>query len=179
MAVFEHVGGVPQRLIIDNATGAGRRIGELVRLTQLFKRFQAHFGFEVTFCNPASGHEKGNVENKVGYVRRNYFAPIPLAASLPEWNSELLKLCNRDNDREHYKKGVPICDLFEADRQAMLWLPRLPFEACRYEHVKTNSYGKFTLDGRRTYSSSPCMQNAKSSYASAPISLSRWMPTAQ
>lgn len=155
MDIFQHTGGVPRRLIIDNATGAGRRIGELVRLTQLFKRFQAHFGFEVTFCNPESGHEKGNVENKVGYVRRNYFVPIPSAASLQEWNAELLELCDLDNAREHYKKETPICDLFKADRRAMLALPRLPFEACRYEHVKTNGYGKFVLDGRHTYSSSP------------------------
>jgi hypothetical protein len=34
-------------------------------------------------------------------------------------------------------------------------VPRQPFEACRYEHVKTNGYGKFVLDGRHSYSSSP------------------------
>lgn len=104
MDIFQHIGGVPRRLVIDNATGAGRRIGELVRLTQLFKRFQAHFGFEITFCNPESGHEKGNVENKVGYVRRNYFVPIPSTASLQAWNIELLEVCDLDNAREHYKK---------------------------------------------------------------------------
>jgi hypothetical protein len=155
MDIFRHIQGVPRRIIMDNATGAGRRIGEVVRLTQLFKRFQAHFGFEITFCNPASGHEKGNVENKVGYVRRNYFVPLPSAASLPEWNLELLQLCDFDNVREHYKKETPICELFESDRKAMLPLPRHPFESCRYEHVKTNGYGKFVLDGRHTYSSSP------------------------
>ncbi|MBW5445887.1 IS21 family transposase [Cohnella sp. CFH 77786] len=155
MDIFHHVGGVPKRLVLDNATGAGRRIGETVRLTQLFQRFQSHFGFEVTFCNPASGHEKGNVENKVGYVRRNYFVPLPSAPSLLEWNTDLLRMCDLDNLREHYKKDVPICELFEADRQALLPLPRLPFEACRYEHVKTNGYGKFVLDGKHTYSSSP------------------------
>ncbi|WP_207671354.1 IS21 family transposase [Paenibacillus cymbidii] len=155
MDVFQHVGGVPKRLVLDNATGAGRRIGETVRLTQLFQRFQAHFGFAVTFCNPASGHEKGNVENKVGYVRRNYFVPLPSAPSLVEWNTDLLTMCDLDNLREHYKKETPICELFEADRQAMLPLPRLPFEACRYVHLKTNGYGKFVLDGKHTYTSSP------------------------
>lgn len=35
--------------VIDNATAAGRRMGDVVRLTQLFKRFQSHFGFELTF----------------------------------------------------------------------------------------------------------------------------------
>lgn len=59
MDVFEHIGGVPKRLVIDNANGAGRRVGDVDRLTQLFQRFQSHFGFKVTFCNPASGHEKG------------------------------------------------------------------------------------------------------------------------
>jgi transposase len=112
MDIFEHVQGVPIRLVLDNATGAGRRLGEVVRLTQLFKRFQAHFGFELTFCNPQSGHEKGNVENKVGYVRRNYFVPMPSTASLAAWNTELLTLCDLDNAREHYKKERPMCDLF-------------------------------------------------------------------
>lgn len=37
----------------------------------------------------------------------------------------------------------------------MLPLPRAEFEACRYENVKTNGYGKFVLDGKHTYSSSP------------------------
>lgn len=155
MDVFRHIGGVPWRLVLDNATGAGRRIGETVRLTQLFQRFQSHFAFELTFCNPASGHEKGNVENKVGYVRRNYFVPLPSAPSLPEWNTELLQMCDLDNLREHYKKDTPICDLFQADQAALLPLPRLPFEACRYVEVKTNGYGKFVLEGKHTYSSSP------------------------
>lgn len=153
--IFTHIGGVPRRIVLDNATGAGRRIGEVVRLTQLFMRFQSHFGFEVTFCNPASGHEKGNVENKVGYARRNYFVPIPSVVSLQEWNRELFDLCDLDNAREHYKKSIPVCELFKADQSAMLELPRLPFESCRYERVRTNKYGKFCLDGCHTYSSSP------------------------
>lgn len=33
--IFEYIGGVPTRLIFDNATGVGRRIGEQVRLTEL------------------------------------------------------------------------------------------------------------------------------------------------
>jgi len=153
--IFAHIGGVPRRIVLDNATGAGRRIGEVVRMTQLFMRFQSHFGFDVTFCNPDSGHEKGNVENKVGYARRNYFVPMPSAASMQEWNQELFELCELDNAREHYKKEVPICELFQADKSAMLQLPRLPFEPCRYERVRTNKYGKFCLDGCHTYSSSP------------------------
>jgi transposase len=153
--IFNHIGGLPQRIVIDNATGAGRRIGEIVRMTQLFMRFQAHYGFDVTFCNPASGHEKGNVENKVGYARRNYFVPLPTVPSLQNWNQELFELCELDNAREHYKKGTTICELFLEDRKVLSPLPRLPFEACRYERLKTNRCGKFCLDGCHYYSSSP------------------------
>ena len=155
MDIFKYIRGVPRRLVLDNATGAGRRMGDVIRLTQLFKRFQAHFGFELTFCNPASGHEKGNVENKVGFVRRNFFVPMPSVASMADWNQELIELCDLDNAREHYKKGTPICDLFKEDQLYLLNLPHYPFEACRYETVKTNGYGKFSIDGCHNYSSSP------------------------
>ena len=37
-----------------------------------------HYRFQADFCNPASGNEKGNVENKVGYSRRNAFVPVPV-----------------------------------------------------------------------------------------------------
>ncbi|MDU1289744.1 MAG: hypothetical protein E6955_09710, partial [Bifidobacterium longum] len=33
-----------------------------------FQAFQAHYGFDCSFCNPYSGHEKGAVESKVGMV---------------------------------------------------------------------------------------------------------------
>lgn len=81
--------------------------------------------------------------------------PVPSVPSLTKWNAELFELCDLDNLREHYKKDIPMMELFEADKQALLPLPRLAFEACRYEHVKTNGYGKFALNGKHTYSSSP------------------------
>ena len=43
----------------DNATGIGRRMGDLIRYAELFERFKAHYGFEATFCNPHAGQEKG------------------------------------------------------------------------------------------------------------------------
>ena len=58
--IFHHLGGAPRRLVFDNASGVGRRLGDTVRMTELFTRCQAHYGFETTFCNPYAGHEKGN-----------------------------------------------------------------------------------------------------------------------
>lgn len=153
--VFHRIGGVPRRIVFDNATGVGRRIGEQVRMAEFFLRFKAHYGFQVTFCNPEAGHEKGNVENKVGYFRRNLFVPIPTVVDICLFNQGLLERCEEDWKREHYKKGATIEGLFSDDRRALLYLPTAPFAVCRYVRAKTDGYGKFLIDGKHFYSSSP------------------------
>ena len=85
-----------------------------VVLTDGFTRFMLHYRFQADFCNPASGNEKGNVENKVGYSRRNAFVvPVPVITSFEEFNEQLLEWCEKDADRLHYKHKVPIRDLWE------------------------------------------------------------------
>ena len=60
----------------------------------------------------------------------------------------------------HYRKEAPIGELFETDRQALLPLPAVAFEVCRYESVRTDGYGKFSLErGRHSYSSAPRYAN--------------------
>jgi len=155
--IFHHVGGVPSRLIFDNASGVGRRIGEKVRMTDLFLRFKCHYGFDVTFCNPYSGHEKGNVENKVGYIRRNFFVPKPEIEGIDNFNEVLLVRCENDMNREHYKKLRKISDLFEDEKKTLSPLPVKPFSAVRFESVRADGYGKICLGGKHWYSSNPDM----------------------
>ena len=60
--------------------------------------------------NPESGWEKENVENKVGYLRRNELVPVPRFNDLAEENRHLLERCESDtqeravfqNIHEHY-----------------------------------------------------------------------------
>ena len=59
--IFEYIGGVPIVIVFDNAAGVGRKIGEVIQESTLFQKMRAHYGFSVRFCNPNSGHEKGNV----------------------------------------------------------------------------------------------------------------------
>ncbi len=153
--IFHRLGGVPLRIVFDNASGVGRRVGEKVTLSQLFLRFKCHYGFSVSFCNPASGNEKGNVENKVGYIRRNFFVPIPDVGELAGWNGQLLSRCEKDFDRPHYKKPGTIGELFAADRKALAPLPAKPFNVERFEKVHTDGYGKFCLEGRHWYATAP------------------------
>lgn len=77
--IFNHIGGVPTKLWFDNMSTVVvsiKKDGER-EVTDSFYRFKQHYGFSATFCNPNSGNEKGNVECKVGYHRRNLLVPIP------------------------------------------------------------------------------------------------------
>ena len=153
--IFHHLGGVPLRIVFDNASGVGRRVGEKVTMVELFLRFKCHYGFSVSFCNPTSGNEKGNVENKVGYVRRNFLVPMPEVDNLVDWNDKLFARCEVDFSRDHYKKNGTIAELFAKDRAALAALPEKPFNVERFEKVVTDGYGKFCADGKHWYATSP------------------------
>lgn len=152
--IFAYIGGVPRVLVFDNATGVGRRVGNEIREAQLFQQMRAHYGFLVRFCNPNAGHEKGNVENKVGTVRRNRFVPIPAYDSVEDYNRSLLREF-ADGETLHYKKNRPVAELFEEDRRALKPLPAYPFNVCRFLYVTADSYGKVRLDAHHFYSTCP------------------------
>jgi len=153
--IFEYIGGVPWAVVFDNATGIGRRIGSVIHESVLFRRMRAHYGFTARFCNPYSGHEKGHVENKIGYTRRNLFVPEPVFDDIRTFNRELLDRHREKAEEVHYKKLIPIKQLFETDKESLLPLPTAIFDVCRYEYLKTDGYGKIHLDGCHYYSTCP------------------------
>ena len=146
--VFEHIGGVPPRLKFDNLSAAVVKVleGGERELTEGFLRFKLHYRFQADFCNPAAGNEKGNVENKVGYSRRNAFVPVPTITSMEEFNEQLWAWCEKDAQRLHYKYKVPIQELWEGDKESLLALPEHPYPIFRYEAVTVNKCGLATID---------------------------------
>jgi len=164
IAIFEHMGGAPPRIWFDNTRTIVSKVmkGGGRALTADFLRFQEHYRFEAIFCNLDAGHEKGNVENKVGYHRRNLLVPVPRFASLAEYNKGLLDRCDRDADREHYRKEGTIAELYTTDQAALLALPLVSLDVGKYVTVKTNGYGRFYLEnGLHEYSTSPQYANSR------------------
>ena len=160
VAIFEHIGGVPTEIWFDNTRtivteiikGGGRNV------TERFQRFCEHYRIKPVFMNPESGWEKGNVENKVGYLRRNELVPVPRFDDLVKENKHLLDRCEIDMQREHYDDDDDrfISKLFEEDKARLLPLPSVPFDTALYTTATTDKYGKFTLDaGKHRYSASP------------------------
>ena len=156
--IFEYMDGVPIRLRFDNMTTAVAQVlkGTERILTDGFTRFMLHYRFQADFCNPASGNEKGNVENKVGYSRRNAFVPVPTITSFEEFNAWLLDWCEKDAKRDHYKFKVPIQELWEEERPCLLKLPEYPFSVFRYEALSVNKNGFAVIDTNR-YGLSPAL----------------------
>lgn len=149
--IFDHIGGVPHRIVFDNATGAGRRIGGKVTEAELFHRMKTHYGFSATYANPYSGHEKGNVERKVFWARQHLFTPMPHVDDIEVFNSALLAECDAAGSGGHYEKDATWSELFECDRAALIGPPAKPFSCVRISSASCDLRGDAALDGGHRY----------------------------
>jgi len=140
--IFEATDGVPKRLLFDNLSAAVVKIEKDGQrsLTDQFSHFRAHYGFIAAFCNPAKGNEKGHVENKVGYTRRNFFVPVSQIQDYQTFNADLIMLCFKDMNRPHHNKEVMISKLFEEYKMGLLDLAKTSFKVFRRKVCKTDKY---------------------------------------
>jgi len=148
--IFAHIGGTPAGCRLDNMSTAVITVGKGTEriLTDGFTRFMLHYRFEASFCNPAKGNEKGNVENKVGYSRRNMFVPVPTITDFDQYNAELLSRCDSDMDREHYRHKRSIRELWEEEQSHLLTLPETDYEVFRYSSSRVSPTGFACVDFR-------------------------------
>lgn len=159
--MFEIIKRVPREIRIDNMSSAISKIirdddpiegcyqnnDQVRRLTLGFSRLMCHYQFQVQFCNPASGNEKGSVENAVGWFRRNFFVPaIRFDGDYEKLNSELLLFCLEQNNKAHYQIDNTINRLFEEDLAVMYELPDIRFNATTWIKAVVNKYGRVTVE---------------------------------
>ena len=156
--IFNHIGGACTLARFDNMSTAVVEIlkgGERI-LCDGFIRFKLHYRFNAVFCNPAKGNEKGNVENKVGYVRRNMLVPVPTITDFEDFNRKLLSCCAENLERIHYRHGKLLRELWEEETEQLLKLPEYEYQVFRYESVTVNKNGFILIDTVR-YGLSPEM----------------------
>lgn len=143
VAAFEFLGGVPQTLIYDNPKTAVTRIlsGPERELHQVFSSLRAHYLFDSIFCRPGEAHEKGSVENLVGWVRRNALVPIRDFTSFAHLNEHLLAWCKKQCDRNRAE--------FERERMSLRELTSAPFKAASSRFVVANRLSLVSFDRNR------------------------------
>jgi transposase len=148
---FHHFQGVPRRISYDNLKAAVQRVleGRNRREQETFVVFRSHYLFESHFCTPGQGHEKGRVEEGVGFSRRNFMVPIPEVASFEELNAHLLAGCLADDQRRVDRQEVTVGEAWEAEKPYLLPLPERGFECCVTRSVTLNPYSQVEFETNR------------------------------
>jgi transposase len=116
--------GTCTRGIYDNMKTAVETIfvGRERAYNRRFLQMCSHYLVDPVACTPASGWEKGQVENQVGLVRERFFAPRVRAKSYAELNAWLLDQCIA-YARAHRHPEVreqTIWEMFEAERASLV-----------------------------------------------------------
>ena len=150
--IFEFIGFVPKSILFDNASTAVLTTGGKGKdaiPTPEYASFAAYYGFKYLFCNPASGREKGGVEHENGIKRQDYFSPVPQIDDEESFNRELLTRCMDDANVPHYRIPMTKAELFNADRESGLPLPKIPFDCRKTERRKTDHSAIIQLQNKR------------------------------
>jgi len=142
---FSFFKGACTRGIYDNMKTAVETIfvGKERKFNRRFEQMCSHYLVEPVACTPASGWEKGQVENQVGLARERFFTPRLRFKSYDEMNAWLLDQCVT------YAKAHPhpeiadktVWEVFEEERPKLVGV-RAPFDGF---HEVTASVSKTCL----------------------------------
>jgi hypothetical protein len=145
---FQWYRGVPARVSYDNLTQAVQKVfrGRNREEQQAFTAFRSHYLFESHFAMPRRPREQGRVESLVGYMRRNYFVPVPRVRSFEELNRMLLERLQEDDKRLVPGKELTIGEAWEQEKGKLMPLPRMPYRCCVSRLVKANLYSLVNFD---------------------------------
>ena len=160
------LGGVPQRGIYDNMKTAVDRVGrgKARAVNARFTAMVSHFLFEATFCNPAAGWEKGQIEKNVQDARPRIWHAIPKFADLGALNDWLERRCVAlwGEIRHPEQSGRTIAEVW-ADEQPHLMKMPPPFDGF-VEHTKRVSPTCLIVLERNRYS-------VPAAFANRPVSV--------
>ena len=155
---FQFYGGVCRRGIYDNMKTAVEAIfvGKARRYNRRFLQMCSHHLIEPVACTPASGWEKGQVENQVGNLRDQMFRPKPRVKSLAELNAWLEDQCISYAKRTKHPefKDQTVWDVFQEERASLMEL-RGPFDGFVEKAVRASTtclimadHNRYSVDAR-------------------------------
>src|SRR4029077_19075512 len=141
VAAFDFFGKVPQSSLYDNTRiavagilGDGRR-----QRTRVFNELQSHYLFADRFGRPGKGNDKGKVEGLVGFVRRNFMTPFPVADSFAALTPRFLDACMKRRQAILRGQATTIGERMQADTSAFMPLPPAPYDACHKVATRVSS----------------------------------------
>ena len=138
-AAFAFFGGVPREVWYDNLKNAVYKLlrGRNRKEQDSFISFRSHYLFEAQYCNPRSGWEKGGVEGKVGYSRRNWLIGARGFEDWDDLNAYLRQQCELEQQRTLKGRKESIGEQLATEQSHLLPLPA-PYPCCKTVAVKAN-----------------------------------------
>lgn len=162
---FEYFGGVTRQVWVDNCKVAVlSRSADSIVLNPRYLDFANHHGFEIRACGIKKPHEKGRVENGVGYVKKNFLNGLELSdykivnPAARSWLDTVADV------RVHGQTHKTPKELFAQEK--LKPLHPLAYESAIVEPARVNSQFRIKLDGNAY--SVPCQ------YASSKLTLKRF-----
>lgn len=151
VAAFEFFGGVSREIWYDNLKNAVAKVlrGRGREEQESFTSFRTHYLFTAEFCNVQSGWEKGGVEGKVGYGRRNWLIGAPPFASWDELNLYLRERCRKEQARHLRGRQESIGERLAQEREQLRLLPAQPYRCCKTVAVGANGLSLVTFATNR------------------------------
>ncbi len=121
---FAFFGGACSRGIYDNMKTAVDAIfvGKDRAYNRRFQQMCGHYLVDPVACTPASGWEKGQVENQVGVLCRRFFVPRPKFKSYAELNAWLEDRCvaYAKANKHPEMRDKTIWEVFEEERPSLV-----------------------------------------------------------
>jgi transposase len=145
---FEYFNSVPAEVMVDNCKTAvlSHPLGAPALLHPRYLDFARHYGFTVKACGPYKPHEKGRVENGVGYLKKNFLAGLQLS-SLEALNAALRQWLDQvANVRVHGETHQKPQDLFDLEKPKLQPLTVLPYDLGTVITVSVNRRCRVRLD---------------------------------
>lgn len=140
--MFDFFGGVPRRIIFDNAKVAVKEgFGLYAKPQNRYLSFSAHYAFSTDFCNPGKGNEKSLVENLVGYARRNFLVPVPRVANIEELNRKLWNDCLAyRNSHKVEKREHPVSFMYHEELRCLNVTPLYRYDTSKTVVAKVDDF---------------------------------------
>jgi transposase len=148
---FRFFGGTCRKGVYDNMKTAVDAIftGKERRFNRRFEQMCSHYLVEPVACTPASGWEKGQVENQVGNVREWFFTPRARFATLADLNEWLMEQCVKKGAAAHPEfKDRSVSEVFAEEKEALIAY-RHPFDGFHETHVRASKCCLVNFDRNR------------------------------
>ncbi len=156
-------GGTPRKLMIDNLKSAvlSHTRGQPAVYNPRYLDFSRHYGCELRACTIRAAHEKGRVENGVGYVKKSFLNGLGPSGSLAGLNAMAWRWLDEvANVRVHGETRKKPIEAFEEEKATLNALPATLYDVGQPKAVHATRRCRINFDSNR-YSVPPEQAGAR------------------